>query len=458
MDALRRAEADKRRAQQESDVEDSAIRLDKPSPDTGLEPSPELSLSPLEEDLPSDNKREHHEIPTTRAAPPSGVDPLADLDDDFGAFESTNGDPQAAPSDDLRRGPLGTMEAQIVVDPQTIFDAGERRRPGRGFAILGGLTALFALGLSTVGIYYLQQQPQVRTIPSPLVQQKLQKPPPPVPAKPAPTDIDAPSSGGVTITPEVATPTPALAPEHTPPIAAAPALLPAPPRTKPQASSDAASETNPNLPPFEVTGGEIHLVRNKVGARASNRMLTDAYAAYRGGDYRNARIHYEKVLAQHPRQVDALLGLAALAMRDERIADAYRLYEKVRAIEPDNVTAAAALFSIEGGDGRELNAAKIKVLLDQGHNAAFLHFALGNYFARHGHWGDAQLAYFNALKRDAEHPDYAFNLAVSLERIGQNASAISYYEKALAWRAHRAARFDAALASARIATLRNSNP
>ncbi|MGV3590440.1 MAG: tetratricopeptide repeat protein, partial [Gammaproteobacteria bacterium] len=50
---------------------------------------------------------------------------------------------------------------------------------------------------------------------------------------------------------------------------------------------------------------------------------------------------------------------------------------------------------------------------------------LGNHYAAQGRWSEAQGAYYNALltaRRSAGgpvHPDYAFNLAVSLEQLNQ---------------------------------------
>ncbi|MEE9161157.1 MAG: tetratricopeptide repeat protein, partial [Gammaproteobacteria bacterium] len=46
-------------------------------------------------------------------------------------------------------------------------------------------------------------------------------------------------------------------------------------------------------------------------------------------------------------------------------------------------------------------------------------------------WPQAQQSFFNAYKLETSNPDYAFNLAVSLDHIGQQQSAIDYYNVAL---------------------------
>ena len=44
--------------------------------------------------------------------------------------------------------------------------------------------------------------------------------------------------------------------------------------------------------------------------------------------------------------------------------------------------------------------------------------------------GGAQSAYFKALELDGTNPDYAYNLAISLEHIGQPSIALTYYRLA----------------------------
>jgi Flp pilus assembly protein TadD len=64
-------------------------------------------------------------------------------------------------------------------------------------------------------------------------------------------------------------------------------------------------------------------------------------------------------------------------------------------------------------------------------DAAFLHFALGNNYASQSRWPEAQQAFFEAWRLQSDNPDYAYNLAVSLDQIGQAHPAMEYYRKAL---------------------------
>jgi Flp pilus assembly protein TadD len=97
---------------------------------------------------------------------------------------------------------------------------------------------------------------------------------------------------------------------------------------------------------------------------------------------------------------------------------------------------------------------RVKTLIASVPDASHLQFALGNQYAAQGRWGEAQEAYFRAYSASPENPDYAFNLAVSLDRLRQPKLALDYYGKALALAAHQPAAFDRAQAEARVAELR----
>jgi Flp pilus assembly protein TadD len=79
-----------------------------------------------------------------------------------------------------------------------------------------------------------------------------------------------------------------------------------------------------------------------------------------------------------------------------------------------------------------------------------LHFALGNYYAQQARWGEAQQAYFNAYKLEPDNTELAFNLAVSLDRLGQRKLAAQYYQRALQLDPEHHADFDNAKISKRI--------
>ncbi|MEQ1915975.1 MAG: tetratricopeptide repeat protein, partial [Gallionella sp.] len=145
-------------------------------------------------------------------------------------------------------------------------------------------------------------------------------------------------------------------------------------------------------------------------------LLNQAYQEYRAGNFDSAQPHYQAVLAKEPNNTDALLGLAAIAQHHHADAVAANYYAKVLAQDPRNAVANAGMTALTTDDNRE---SRLKTLLHEQPNAASLHFALGNQYAEQSRWSEAQQAYFNAYKLEPNNAELAFNLAVSLERLGQ---------------------------------------
>lgn len=179
-----------------------------------------------------------------------------------------------------------------------------------------------------------------------------------------------------------------------------------------------------------------------------------AYAAYQAGDLAAARAAYEDALREEPANRDALLGLAAIDVRNGRLESAEATYRRLLRADPRDAHAQAGLLSLRAGAGDPVAAeSRVKNLLAADPQAHVLHFSLGNQFARQGRWPEAQQHFFKAFSADAANADYAYNLAVSLDHMRQPRLALQYYERALALAAARGASFDATLARQRVSQL-----
>ena len=176
--------------------------------------------------------------------------------------------------------------------------------------------------------------------------------------------------------------------------------------------------------------GDISVRRDAAGVTPVSPTLMQAYEALQSGDRARANALYQQVLQAEPRNIDALLGLGAIALNEGHIEDASRYYQRVLELEPRNSYAQAGLISIVGGADLQASESRLKQLIARD-PSAFLYFSLGNLYAEQGQWPLAQQAYFQAYQMQQDSPDYAFNLAVGLEHLGQNRLALDYYRKAL---------------------------
>ena len=218
---------------------------------------------------------------------------------------------------------------------------------------------------------------------------------------------------------------------------------------KPAQSRNAVSDNTANDNANALNISELSVSENKKStplklvsrtpAAGVDPILLAAYEAYSRGDDATAQKQYRQVLQGDTRNVDALLGMAAIALRQSRHADANGWYQKVLEVEPRNSTALSALTNSQINNESAGAAAaddagtesRIKSMLAQQPEAANLHAALGNLYAAQNQWPQAQAAYFNASRYAPTSADYAFNLAVSLDQLGKCALALAQYQRAL---------------------------
>jgi tetratricopeptide (TPR) repeat protein len=163
---------------------------------------------------------------------------------------------------------------------------------------------------------------------------------------------------------------------------------------------------------------------------AVNPMVMRAYEAYNAGNDNEAQKLYKQALQRDSSNVDAMLGLGAIATRQGRLADANGWYSKVLEVEPRNPVAQSAILSAQQQSDPQSAEKRIKSMLAKSPSDSDLHTALGNLYAEQNDWSAAQQAYFDAFRLN-ESAENAFNLGVSLDQMGRPKLALPYYRQAL---------------------------
>nr|VFK11895.1 MAG: Tetratricopeptide repeat-containing protein [Candidatus Kentron sp. LPFa]VFK28066.1 MAG: Tetratricopeptide repeat-containing protein [Candidatus Kentron sp. LPFa] len=160
-------------------------------------------------------------------------------------------------------------------------------------------------------------------------------------------------------------------------------------------------------------------------------MLVTGFDAFERGDDASASAAYRNVLQEQPDNRDALLGLAAMAMRKREWEIAADYYLRILRRNPRDSVAQAALIGIRDDLDPVLGEGRIKQLLEEEPNAPYLHFSLGNLYAHQSRWRDAERAYFDAYRMSDANADYCYNLAVSLDHLAKRPAALTYYRRSL---------------------------
>jgi tetratricopeptide (TPR) repeat protein len=462
MDALRRAEAEKRAA---------AARLERAAQADAAPETFELSLEPAP---PSGDNRAPASITGEFALPMDASQPPVTRSSEAGDEDATLVDELALQSQTLggnRRADVATLGRPELVTPHTVFIASNRRSLSRYTAGLAIATTLVVASLGVLSWRYYRAMTPPPLIAAPqealrteqalsAVIEDAEVPAEIVFPASAPVEavVEAVVEAPVTATPGASAARPAAAPDTAQPMPIEAArAVPDPTVSTPASELTAASNpaTTPTLKDQELGNGDLRIERSRPSHDVVAARLAAAFAAFERGDFALARQGYATVLANHPAQIDAHLGLGAVALATNQSAEAHEHYARVLAQTPEHPVATAAMFLLEGGKGGFATTGRVKMLIDRGLDAPYLHFALGNFHAREARWGDAQQAYFAAFTGQPRNADYAFNLAVSLDHLGQRKAALDFYRKALELRGPRSA-FGAENAAARIAALADS--
>jgi Tfp pilus assembly protein PilF len=400
----------------------------------------------------------------TRDRLPDITQPLEILSEDLPSAGTRREAPPAAAAPSLTPMSGPTLPGTPVEDPdraaaRQMFEAKTPDYdPRRPFFIVVGLLGIAILG--TVGYFlweFFGPRPAFYQAPAaakPPVTAAVTPPPPPAVAQAPAAAAPAPSEPTPATSPASSAPPPAAAAAAVP-VAPQPAqsrtTRPEPaqptgrplPTTAPAAGGESAAQATPRVPVRVTPPGPARV----------DPVIESAWEALQAGDLARAREGYERALRANPRDRDALLGLATIDARNQDFGRAEARYMRVLELDPRDPYAQAGLVALRGQTDPVQSESRIKNMLAQQPDAAFLNFPLGNQYAAQGRWPDAQAAYFKAFAADPENADYAYNLAVSLDHLGQRKLALEYYRRALALAGNRAVGFNSAQVEARIREL-----
>jgi len=424
LEALKKAELAKQAAKGEAPTTS-------PQPEPGSGPAapvttreslPDISqpLEILTEDLPSSS--EHRPTPGTSTL--SLEEP------------GLSGPASAEPALPMEESARAAERAQA----QRVFQVKEMDyNPRRPFYFTVG--ALVIVGVGYAGYVWWQLQPRssltvtassataLRTV------TPVQAPPPPAP----PVAV----AGTVPSAPAVAPPISPVRARRTTTASKGPVTGSAQRPSAPVAASQAAPSRPAESAPIAVNPPTLVV----------DPLVEQAYQAFERNDLAGARDGYLRVLARDANNRDALLGLAAIDARSGNFDVAEARYLKLLELNPRDSHALAGLVALRSQIDPVASESRLKNLIANQPEAAHLHFALGNQYARQSRWPEAQAEYFKAYSADSENADYAFNLAVGLDQLRQKDPAVEYYRRALDLASRQPANFNRGQTQTRIQEL-----
>ena len=161
-----------------------------------------------------------------------------------------------------------------------------------------------------------------------------------------------------------------------------------------------------------------------------HKLLREAYTAYQAGRDELALSKYDEVLEIEPSNRNALLARAAINVQNNNVGAAIEDYRQLLLDNPKDSLALTSLITVANVTPADAES-QLKLMIRDEPDSPYLNFALANAYGAQNRWLEAQGHYFTALANNPTDPNYAYNLAVSLEHLAKPKLAVSYYQRAL---------------------------
>jgi Tfp pilus assembly protein PilF len=182
--------------------------------------------------------------------------------------------------------------------------------------------------------------------------------------------------------------------------------------------------------------------------------VSAGYEALRQGHLSSARSSYAAAITQDPANLDSVLGMATIEARSGNRPAAALQYRRALELDSRNPTALAGLAALADFSRPEAIEAQLRSDLLRFPESSALHFTLGNVYSSQKRWTEAQAEYFEAHRLDPGSADVMFNLAVSMDNLGQTRLAAGFYRRALESAPGQSAQFDTNAVARRLAEIR----
>ena len=185
-------------------------------------------------------------------------------------------------------------------------------------------------------------------------------------------------------------------------------------------------------------------------------IIGKAFHAYSTANLGEAGALYAQALQLEPYNRDANLGVAAVAMKTGNYPVATLRYRHLLSLDPVDVVAFSALLNLAAVTRNPVMENEMILHSSQHRDYPALHAALGNYYSQTDRWVMASQSYAAAVGLSPDTADYLYNLAVTLDNLGDSQAAIDTYERALALSETGFYTFSVLDATARLRVLRGN--
>jgi len=159
--------------------------------------------------------------------------------------------------------------------------------------------------------------------------------------------------------------------------------------------------------------------------------LQRAYQAWQEGKWSEAAEIYKALFAIAPENPDVLLGNIYVSLRESHVEETISLLRRLLNLEPLHPDGVALLATLTNGTDPLANESRLRQAIHENPSHPSPYHALGKLLAAQQRWAEAQNLFFQAMILSPTNAALRYDLAVSLDHLGQYRAALSHYKEAL---------------------------
>lgn len=186
----------------------------------------------------------------------------------------------------------------------------------------------------------------------------------------------------------------------------------------------------PSIRRVTIPAGAVKAIPKSETSKSasSEKIIQDAYDAFLTGNIEAALFYYQEAIKKHPENRDAMFGVAVCYQMLGQNDDAIREYTRILKDNPEDQQSINNLIVLISGMDPQRAINELGKMAIKNPNSSFIQAQIGTIQSSMKNYDKAILHLGNAIAIEPSNPVYAYNLAVTLDKMKKYCEAYEYYK------------------------------
>lgn len=159
-----------------------------------------------------------------------------------------------------------------------------------------------------------------------------------------------------------------------------------------------------------------------------DKMISFGFTNFNSGNIETSLYYYKQATITDPSHIEALFGTGVCYQMLGQADQAIKAYMSILAIEPESYPAKNNLIVLIAGKSVTGAIDELVLISQQYPHNAFILAQIGTLYSYNMQYKESIEYLGRAIQNDASNPLYTYNMAITLDKMGQHKDAYAYYE------------------------------